>query len=214
MANKTISSHIPVHLALLSLPLAVVIGCSANGDINQQTTVEPEATAQLSYSGTQTPTQEPVAAKDADENPGQVTTEQMIADAEIPEMEKFPLNQQESVQQPEQLIISFAFDKTEVDATSEALLRKHAQYLQQNPELILNVSGHTDKWGPQSYNKKLSKQRAEAVANLLISFGAPAEQIAINGYGDSMPLASALHSRENRRVELEYTDLHLVSSQP
>ncbi len=112
---------------------------------------------------------------------------------------------------PQEQRIGFAFDKTGVDAQYHALLEQHARYLSENKDLILKVNGHTDSFGPKAYNKYLSKQRAEAVARLLVEYGAPQDRIQVAGVADDEPLSSATRQSENRRVELDYQDQRMVS---
>jgi peptidoglycan-associated lipoprotein len=114
---------------------------------------------------------------------------------------------------PQEQRIGFAFDQTEVNEQYHELLKQHAQYLAENKDLNLNVNGHTDSFGPREYNKYLSKQRAEAVAKLLVEYGAPEDRIMVEGNADEEPLLSATHQSENRRVELDYQDQRLVSSE-
>lgn len=68
------------------------------------------------------------------------------------------------------------------------------------------VEGHTDNIGSPEYNLKLSKERAQAVANYLIAKGIPKEKIAVIGYGKSKPLYpndTEEHRAKNRRVEIK-----------
>lgn len=107
---------------------------------------------------------------------------------------------------PEKGIFYFGAGKYEiVDADHEAL-KQHALYLKGHPGKILFVDGFADSRGPAHSNYQLSKKRAQAVANLLITYGAPEDKIKVNGYGESFPLSNDGQWDENRRVELEYAD--------
>ncbi len=67
----------------------------------------------------------------------------------------------------------------------------------------LRVEGHTDATGTTSYNQRLSRQRADAVARALISGGLPDDGITTIGLGKSQPLETnrtAAGRAENRRV--------------
>ena len=112
---------------------------------------------------------------------------------------------------PQEQRIGFAFDQAEVDEQYQELLKQHAQYLSEKKDMRLKVNGHTDSFGPKEYNRYLSKKRAEAVAKLLVEYGAPEDRIMIEGSADDEPLVSATSQRENRRVELDYQDQRLVS---
>lgn len=113
---------------------------------------------------------------------------------------------------PDDAIISFAFDQSDIDVEYGELLWQHAQYLKENKNLILNVSGHTDSSGIRVYNEILSKKRAEKVASILIDFGVPKDRIKISGNANDMPLAGAQNNKQHRRVELDYQDQQMVSN--
>ena len=114
---------------------------------------------------------------------------------------------------PEERLIGFGFDQAEVDAQYHELLKQHAQYLSENKDIKLKVNGHTDSFGPKEYNQYLSQKRAEAVVKLLVEYGAPEDQIMLEGNADEEPLVSAAHQSEHRRVELDYQDQRLVSAE-
>src|SRR3546814_19938287 len=67
--------------------------------------------------------------------------------------------------------VTFAFDKAEVQPQFYPVLDNVAGTLQQYNQTIIEVAGHTDSVGTDSYNQQLSQQRAEAVANYLNSPG-------------------------------------------
>ncbi|HYF69633.1 MAG TPA: OmpA family protein [Ohtaekwangia sp.] len=78
------------------------------------------------------------------------------------------------------------------------LLRKHNK-------LKAKITGHTDNSGSESLNLKLSKDRAEAVANYLINKGIQIVRITYEGKGSKQPIASNAtmqERRKNRRVEI------------
>mgnify|MGYP000123765979 CR=1 FL=1 len=75
-----------------------------------------------------------------------------------------------------------------------------------NKTLKLEISGHTDRSGLDSLNVRLSKERAEAVYNHLISKGADKKRLSHQGYGSTVPIASNKYKwgrDKNRRVELK-----------
>jgi peptidoglycan-associated lipoprotein len=107
---------------------------------------------------------------------------------------------------PAKGIFFFEVNKHEVSQSDVEMLKQHASYLQQHPNLLLYVDGFSDSRGPASLNYQLSKKRAQHVAKLLIGFGAPESRIKVNGYGESFPLTRESDWKENRRVELEYAN--------
>src|SRR5690606_1079259 len=67
------------------------------------------------------------------------------------------------------------------------------------------VAGHTDDVGTDSYNQKLSEERAEEVANFLVSSGVKRSRLIVMGYGEDNPAFSndsESGRNKNRRVEL------------
>ena len=73
---------------------------------------------------------------------------------------------------------------------------------------LVQVSGYTDNVGAATYNLDLSQQRAQAVADVLITQGFNATQLSVSGYGEGNPVASNADGRgryRNRRIELLIT---------
>ncbi len=101
--------------------------------------------------------------------------------------------------------ITFAFDDATLNPAFTGTLDKVAQTLIQYNQTTINLAGHTDNVGTDSYNLNLSRQRAAAVANYLVSRGVPANRISTQGYGKAYPIASNATDAgraQNRRVEL------------
>ena len=70
----------------------------------------------------------------------------------------------------------------------------------------MEIGGHTDSVGSDSYNQKLSEQRAKAVCDYLISQGVDKARLSYKGYGESEPIATnetEAGRQRNRRVELK-----------
>jgi outer membrane protein OmpA-like peptidoglycan-associated protein len=79
--------------------------------------------------------------------------------------------------------------------------------LKENPTAKFNISGHTDSTGNASFNLKLSKERAAAVKNYLVSNGVAANRLTSEGFGDTQPIGSNKTKEgkaSNRRVEVKY----------
>lgn len=101
--------------------------------------------------------------------------------------------------------ILFDFDSAALRSDSRETLREFASVLARYPEQTVSVAGHTDSVGTDSYNQRLSEQRANAVKNYLTSQGVPSSRIAAFGYGESRPLATnetAEGRQLNRRVQV------------
>ncbi len=102
--------------------------------------------------------------------------------------------------------VNFETGKADVLPDSHGTLDVVGQVLSKWPELKIEVGGHTDSRGGNSYNQKLSDDRANAVmAYLTAKFPSlKAEQFTAKGYGESKPLVpnnSPLNMAKNRRVE-------------
>lgn len=102
--------------------------------------------------------------------------------------------------------IYFDTDRADIKPESEPTLEEIAQLLQQNPDLSLYVVGHTDDVGELAYNMDLSKRRAEAVVEALVSkYRVDAKRLIAYGVGSLAPVASNGTEEgraKNRRVEL------------
>ena len=106
----------------------------------------------------------------------------------------------------------FQFDKAEVQKGSYADLDKLVDILKKNTDKRVELSGHTDDWGPANYNQWLSEERAKAVANYLVSKGINRKQLTVKGYGETKPVAPNLlpngkdnyeGRKKNRRTEMK-----------
>jgi hypothetical protein len=106
--------------------------------------------------------------------------------------------------------IYFDLASDRLKAESDAVLRDIAKALQQNPAWSLSVEGHTDSLGGDTYNLDLSKRRAAAVKQALVSrFNVDAARLQTTGFGASKPKDTneTLEGRaRNRRVELTRKD--------
>jgi outer membrane protein OmpA-like peptidoglycan-associated protein len=100
--------------------------------------------------------------------------------------------------------IQFNFGKTTLHSDSYEELNDVAEWLQKNPNLKLEIGGHTDSDGPDDYNLWLSQSRAQAVVDYLITQGAGKDQLVAKGYGETKPIDSGesmAAKSNNRRVE-------------
>ncbi|MFU8859444.1 MAG: OmpA family protein [Cyclonatronaceae bacterium] len=104
--------------------------------------------------------------------------------------------------------IVFEFDKHEILPVSHRILDEAGQLLLENPEIKIEVQGHTDNIGPRDYNMRLSQKRAESVRDYLLNnFSDIGEQrIRAAGFGPDIPVTGNRTSTEralNRRVEFK-----------
>jgi len=85
------------------------------------------------------------------------------------------------------------------------VLEEATQTLLRNPQLVVEVVGHTDSDGAADYNLDLSNRRAVAVRQFFVNRGVPASQLTARGYGELQPIAdntTAAGKAMNRRVVL------------
>jgi outer membrane protein OmpA-like peptidoglycan-associated protein len=102
--------------------------------------------------------------------------------------------------------IYFDFNKDTIKPESEPVLKEIVQAMTDNPGWKLTVEGHTDNIGGDAYNLDLSKRRAAAVKQALVTrYRIAPDRLSTNGFGSSSPVDTndTLEGRaRNRRVEL------------
>ena len=99
----------------------------------------------------------------------------------------------------------FKTGSASLSETSAVHLQMVTGILKDHPGVYILIGGHTDNTGPDDLNMKLSKARADAVANALIESGFPTDHIQTVGYGSSSPIASNASAEGrglNRRVNI------------
>jgi outer membrane protein OmpA-like peptidoglycan-associated protein len=104
--------------------------------------------------------------------------------------------------------VLFGFDKSNLSADAKTNLNKLVKVLDSYPDTDIELQGHTDSKGSESYNQTLSMKRAGAVSGYLTSEGIAGSRITIKGFGESVPKydnATADGRTQNRRVEFLIT---------
>lgn len=103
--------------------------------------------------------------------------------------------------------VFFDVNKWELKPESKAELHKLIQFLKQNPQIKIELSGHTDNSGDKKFNQTLSTNRAKAVYDYLIQYGnINPNRLTYKGYGDSKPKVpndSPENKAKNRRTEFK-----------
>jgi outer membrane protein OmpA-like peptidoglycan-associated protein len=108
----------------------------------------------------------------------------------------------------DQLVIAdkvhFESAKATIRRESYEILDEVARVLNDNAQIkLLRIEGHTDDRGSESYNQKLSQQRAESVRKYLINKDVDAQRLIAVGYGEAQPIADNETKQgrsDNRRV--------------
>jgi OOP family OmpA-OmpF porin len=102
-------------------------------------------------------------------------------------------------------IVLFDINKADVKSEAYPMLTEAVLILKKNPNLKVEIDGHTDSTGTAEYNLALSKRRAESVKEFFVSRGIDPQRLNTHGNGFSKPAASNKTKEgraKNRRVEL------------
>ena len=102
--------------------------------------------------------------------------------------------------------VFYAYNSYELINRSKIELDKVIQLMNENPLLVVEISGHTDNTGTPEYNQELSEKRAGSVKNYLSEHGISPVRMTAVGYGLTKPIATNETEEgrsENRRTELK-----------
>ncbi len=100
--------------------------------------------------------------------------------------------------------LTFDYNKWDIKPKYYTNLDRAVLVLKNNPNMKIEVRGHTDGVGSQAYNQPLSEKRAQAVKNYIVSKGISAERLTVKGMGKLDPAATndtPEGRAQNRRVE-------------
>ena len=101
--------------------------------------------------------------------------------------------------------VNFAFNSADLSPAATSALDSVVSRLQFHSVKRVEIAGHTDSTGPESYNQQLSERRAQAVADYMEKNGIEWWRMNVVGHGESQPVASN-DTREgraqNRRVQI------------
>ncbi len=107
--------------------------------------------------------------------------------------------------------ITFGFDESNISSDARIFLDSLALFLKKHPEILVTLNGYTDAIGPESYNRKLSLERAGNTRDYLYELNIEKNRLSINGFGEDQPVAINVTSdgrdspegrKFNRRVEV------------
>ena len=102
--------------------------------------------------------------------------------------------------------IEFPQSGAELGTAAHPLLDELIQIAVDCPTAKILITGHTDSTGAETLNTALSRARAEAVGNYLVTQGIPASRVAARGVGSSEPMVDGTDARArqlNRRIEFD-----------
>jgi outer membrane protein OmpA-like peptidoglycan-associated protein len=98
----------------------------------------------------------------------------------------------------------FKWNSAVIEPESEPALNELHQFLSENPEIRINIIGHTDNTGTDAYNLTLSVERAQSVVDWLVEKGISTDRLDSEGRGEAEPVDSNDTEEgraNNRRVE-------------
>ncbi len=101
--------------------------------------------------------------------------------------------------------ITFDLNESSIKSSFSGTLESVALVLKEYDKTIIQIEGHTDSSGSDSYNQLLSERRASSVRDFLLNQGIEPKRTRAVGYGERYPVASnetASGREQNRRVEL------------
>jgi outer membrane protein OmpA-like peptidoglycan-associated protein len=104
--------------------------------------------------------------------------------------------------------ILFGFDRTDLSPEARANLDKLVTVLNTYPDTDIEIQGHTDSRGSESYNQTLSERRATTVSSYLANNGINRNRLNIRGFGEEVPKydnETEEGRAQNRRVEFLIT---------
>lgn len=111
----------------------------------------------------------------------------------------------ESSKKVKEFIFYFDLNSDQIADSARVALASIAEYLELNPNKMVEVAGYTDDTGSAEFNLKLGKRRAETVAKYVFNKVAITDQVRVISYGESNPIAdnsTETGRQRNRRVEL------------
>jgi len=101
------------------------------------------------------------------------------------------------------LLVSFEYASARLSPAAKANLREFAKGISnadiESAKFV--IEGHTDGIGSESYNQRLSEDRAQAVTQFLINLGVGRGRLKTVAYGESRPKVADINDPANRRVE-------------
>lgn len=105
--------------------------------------------------------------------------------------------------------ILFGVNSTILDSASKFIINDFAEFLKENPEVKVEIRGHTDNVGNAADNLKLSNGRAKAVYDQLITAGIGVNRLSYKGYGQTKPVTT--NDTEEGKAQNRRTEFFIIS---
>ena len=159
-----------------------------------------------SGSGKSTPAPAPSKPAEPSEEPAVIEKPEPAPIPEEPSEPPFPEVSDKQSSSKLFSLKSVFFDSAKWDLRPESTeeLTRLYEYLEENPDLSIQINAHTDNVGSNKANQKLSQQRSQSVVEFLIEMGIDSSRLEAKGFGEEYPIApndSDEGRQENRRVE-------------
>ena len=84
-------------------------------------------------------------------------------------------------------VIYFDFDRYALNPEARRILTRKAEIMQEYPQIMLTIEGHSDERGTEQYNLALGQRRAQAAADFLVKQGVSPSRLSIVSYGKDRP---------------------------
>lgn len=113
---------------------------------------------------------------------------------------------QAALQNFENEMVHFAFDKSSLDMTAQDVLKRKAAWLEANPDVQVVIEGHCDERGTPEYNLALGERRASSAKQFLVNAGIPSARLLTVSFGEELPLDTASNETAwalNRRAQFK-----------
>jgi outer membrane protein OmpA-like peptidoglycan-associated protein len=119
--------------------------------------------------------------------------------------------------------IYFGYDSADIRPQAAKELNKLVELLNDNPEIKIEMSSHTDSVASNEYNIALSQRRAESTVAYLIRKGVSPGRLVAKGYGETKPIARNTHPdgtdnpegrQRNRRTEFKILEIGPIQKKP
>jgi outer membrane protein OmpA-like peptidoglycan-associated protein len=106
--------------------------------------------------------------------------------------------------------VLFAKNSVDIDSAARGVLDLGVVLMSQNPQITIDIEGHTDADGSDEMNQALSQRRVDVIFDYLMSQGVDPARLTKEAFGESRPIAdnaTADGRAKNRRVEFRINDL-------
>ena len=102
-------------------------------------------------------------------------------------------------------VVYFDFDKFTLSTKSIQTLKSVVRAMNENPDMLITVSGHADERGTREYNLALGQRRGDAVNDYLLLNGINDNRVTVKSFGEEYPLVTGSNEAswsKNRRAEI------------